>query len=146
MVKIFLATDHAGFKLKNKIKFFLENQGHEVIDKGATTYKKLDDYPDLITPAARAVSKNPSSKGIIFGYSGQGEAMAANRIKGARAAVYYAPSGKAIRLSRDHNDTNILSIGAGFISEAEAKSAIKKWLSTPFSKATRHKRRIRKLG
>ena len=144
--KIYLASDHAGFKLKTSIKAWLESQGYEVVDKGAHTYNKPDDYPDFITPAAKAVSRDKGSRGIISGYSGQGEAIAANRIKGVRAVVYYSSSTKAIKFSREHNDANVLSIGAGFVSEAEAKRAIRLWLSTPFSKAPRHKRRIRKLG
>ena len=88
-MKIHLATDHAGFALKEEIKKSLQENGHKVTDHGALEYNKQDDYPDFIFPAARAVAKDPDSFGIIMGGSGQGEAMAANRIKGVRAVVYY---------------------------------------------------------
>src|SRR3989338_978337 len=86
--KIFLATDHAGFEMKEFMKKALLKEGYNVIDKGALQYDKEDDYPDFIIPAAREVAKDKLSKGIIFGGSGQGEAIAANKVKGVRAAVY----------------------------------------------------------
>jgi len=144
--KIYLGTDHAGFKLKEQVKNWLVKEGYEIVDNGDLVYQSEDDYPDFIFPAAKAVSRDPKAKGIIFGYSGQGEAMAANRVKGIRATAYYSKSNKILKLSREHNDANILSIGAGFITFLQAKSAIKLWLKTPFSKITRHKRRIKKLG
>ena len=114
-MKIHLATDHAGFDLKNSIREYLINQGYDVKDHGAYEYDALDDYPDFIIPCAKAVSKDLNSRGIIFGGSGQGEAMAANRIKGVRAAVFYNGPDEIIRLSRQHNNANILSIGARFM-------------------------------
>ena len=88
-MKIFIGSDHAGFELKEKLILFLKELGHEVGDKGAFEYNKDDDYPDFIKPLAEEVTGNQNSRGIILGKSGQGEAMCANRVKGARAAVYY---------------------------------------------------------
>lgn len=145
-LKIYVGTDHAGFELKQKLVSFLEELGHEVEDFGAHEYDKDDDYPDFIIPVACAVSKDTDSRGIILGGSGQGEAMAANRISGVRAAVYYGGDLELIKLSREHNNANILSLGARFLNEAEAKEAVRLWLETPFSKDERHIRRIKKIG
>ncbi|MFH1832874.1 MAG: RpiB/LacA/LacB family sugar-phosphate isomerase [Candidatus Levyibacteriota bacterium] len=161
-MKVYLATDHAGFDLKEKIKLFLQKEGYEVEDCGAYQFDKNDDYPDFISKAVEAVSKDPeNSKAIIFGSSGQGEAMVANKFKNVRAAVFYTPvipahnvdvSGRVsndpfemIRLTREHNDANILSIGAKIISEVDALKAIKLWLQAPFTNEERHKRRIDKI-
>ena len=114
-MKIHLATDHAGLELKEKVKLYLLNLDYEVIDHGAYEYDALDDYPDFIFPCANAVSNDPESKGIILGGSGQGEAMAANRVKGVRAAVFYNGPDEIIKLSRQHNNANILSLGARFV-------------------------------
>ena len=108
---IHLATDHAGLDLKNSIKTYLLNKGFEVKDHGAHEYDPQDDYPDFIFPCAKAVAKNIDSRGIILGGSGQGEAMAANRIKGIRAVVFYNGPKEIIKLSREHNNANILSLG-----------------------------------
>ncbi len=143
-MKIHLATDHAGLDLKNSIREYLINQGYAVKDHGAYEYDALDDYPDFIIPCAKAVSKDLNSRGIIFGGSGQGEAMAANRIKGVRAAVFYNGPDEIIRLSRQHNNANILSIGARFMMESEIQSAIEIWLKEPFE-GGRHVKRIEKL-
>ena len=143
-MKIHLATDHAGLDLKNSIRKYLINQGYDVKDHGAYEYDALDDYPDFIIPCAKAVSKDLNSRGIIFGGSGQGEAMAANRIKGVRAAVFYNGPDEIIRLSRQHNNANILSIGARFMMESEIQSAIEIWLKEPFE-GGRHVKRIEKL-
>lgn len=143
-MKIHLATDHAGLDLKNSIREYLINQGYAVKDHGAYEYDALDDYPDFIIPCAKAVSKDLNSRGIIFGGSGQGEAMAANRIKGIRAAVFYNGPDEIIRLSRQHNNANILSIGARFMMESEIQSAIEIWLKEPFE-GGRHVKRIEKL-
>ena len=114
-MKIFLGSDHAGFQLKEEVKGFLIKKGYSVEDKGALQYQAEDDYPDFIRPVAEAVSKDPENvRGIIFGGSGQGEAMCANRIKGVRAAVYYGGTVHIVELSREHNNANVLSLGAGF--------------------------------
>ena len=111
---------------------------------GAHEYDALDDYPDFIFPCARAVAADPSSRGNILGGSGQGEAMAANRIKGVRAAVFYNGPKEIIKLSREHNNANILSLGARFMSEEEIYKIIELWLEEPFE-GGRHERRIAKL-
>ncbi len=142
-MKIHLATDHAGLKLKNTIKTYLQTK-YVIVDHGAYEYDALDDYPDFIIPCALAVSRDTSSRGIILGGSGQGEAMAANRIKGVRAAVFYNGPIEIIKLSREHNNANILSLGARFMSKNEIIEVIKLWLSEPFA-GGRHTRRIKKL-
>ena len=141
---IHLATDHAGLELKDKTKQYLIELGHDVIDHGAYEYDALDDYPDFIFPCAKAVAKDSRSRGIILGGSGQGEAMAANRIKGARAAVFYNGPKEIIELSRQHNNANILSLGARFMSEEEIYRIIEIWFNTDFEEG-RHQRRIDKL-
>tara|TARA_Y100000768_G_C23921731_1_gene655292 strand:- start:593 stop:1033 length:441 start_codon:yes stop_codon:yes gene_type:complete len=143
-MKIHLATDHAGLELKDKIKQHLNESGHDVIDHGAYEYDALDDYPDFIFPCAKAVAEDNRSRGIILGGSGQGEAMAANRIKGVRAAVFYNGPKEIIELSRQHNNANILSLGARFMSEEEIYKIIEIWFDTDFEEG-RHQRRIDKL-
>ena len=143
-MKIHIATDHAGFELKSKILDYLISKGHEVIDHGAKSFDPDDDYPDYIFPCAKAVSKDNNSYGIIFGGSGQGEAIAANRIRGVRAIVYYGFEQTIPILSREHNNANIISIGARFVSENEIYDVIEKWLNISFS-IGRHYRRIKKL-
>ena len=143
--KIFLGTDHAGFELKEHVKSYLLESGFEVEDCGAYSYDKDDDYPDFIIPAAKKTAENQGSRGIIFGASGQGEAIAANRIKGVRAALYYGNNIEIVRLSRTHNDSNVLSLGARFLAKDEAIKAVKAWLGTDFSSEPRHARRIRKI-
>ena len=141
---IHLATDHAGLDLKDKIKLHLSEVNYKVVDHGAYEYNALDDYPDFIFPCAMAVSKDKSSKGIILGGSGQGEAMAANRVEGVRAAVFYNGPDDIIKLSRQHNDANVLSLGARFMTEEEIYKIIRIWLSIAFE-GGRHLRRIEKL-
>ena len=156
--KILVASDHAGFGLKAKLVPYLQELGYEVRDLGASEYNEEDDYPDFIIPLAREVSMHPNDvKGIIFGGSGQGEAMAANKFNGVGAAVYYGQGQCVVRggeeendsivaLSREHNDANILSLGARFITEEEMKKAVNEWLNTPFVDDDRHKRRITKMS
>ena len=143
--KIFLAADHAGFELKEYIKDYLQRAGFVVEDCGAHKFDEQDDYPDIIFQAAVKVAKDRNSKGIIFGGSGQGEAIVANRIKGIRAAVYYGDNLEIVNLSRTHNDANILSLGAKFVEKEEAVKAIDSWLSVDFSNEERHVRRIKKI-
>lgn len=140
--------------MKEKLIPYLRELGYEVEDKGAFEYNEEDDYPDFIIPLAREVSKRPNElKGIIFGGSGQGEAMAANKFSDVRAAVYYGgaqiivkeENESVIKLSREHNDANILSLGARFITEEEMKRVVKEWLDTPFVGSKRHKRRLEKM-
>ena len=143
-MKIHIATDHAGLELKNIIRDYLIEKGHDVKDHGAYEYDALDDYPDFIFPCAKAVAIDSESRGIILGGSGQGEAMAANRIKGARAAVFYNGPAEIVKLSREHNNANILSLGARFMTENEIYDVIEIWLNKPFE-GGRHQRRIEKL-
>jgi ribose 5-phosphate isomerase B len=143
-MKIHIATDHAGLDLKNIIRDYLISKGHEVTDHGAHEYDALDDYPDYIFPCAKAVASDLESRGIILGGSGQGEAMAANRVKGVRAAVFYNGPVEIVKLSREHNNANILSLGARFMTEEEIYGVIEMWLDEPFG-GGRHQRRIDKL-
>ncbi len=145
-MKLFLATDHAGFELKNTVKEFLEQQTeHTVVDCGATHFDPEDDYPDFIAEAAKQVSVAPQEcRAIIFGGSGQGEAMLANRFKHVRATVYYHHDLKMIELARQHNDSNVLSIGARFITPEEALEAIQLWLKTPPAGDEKYQRRVKK--
>jgi ribose 5-phosphate isomerase B len=153
---IYIGADHAGFPLKENLKQFLVEIGYEVEDMGAFELNKDDDYPDFIAPVARSVIKNTGSLGIILGGNGQGEAIVANRFKGARAIVYYGPvnrnqtdsSGNELNLlasTRSHDNANILSLGARYLDEEEAMEAVKLWLSGTFSGEERHKRRINKI-
>ena len=143
-MKIHIATDHAGLDLKNIIRDLLISKGHEVTDHGAHEYDALDDYPDYIFPCAKAVASDLESRGIILGGSGQGEAMAANRVKGVRAAVFYSGPVEIVKLSREHNNANILSLGARFMTEDEIYGVIEMWLDESFG-GGRHQRRIDKL-
>ena len=143
-MKIHIATDHAGLDLKNIIRDYLISKGHEVKDHGAHEYDALDDYPDYIFPCAKAVASDLESRGIILGGSGQGEAMAANRVKGVRAAVFYNGPVEIVKLSREHNNANILSLGARFMTKDEIYDIIEMWLDEPFG-GGRHQRRIDKL-
>jgi len=147
-MKIFLGTDHAGFELKEKIKQWLDEWGYDHEDMGAFKYDAEDDYPDLIRLAAEKVSEDPdNSRGIVIGGSGQGEAIVANRHKGVRATVYAARKLdlELVGLMREHNDSNVLSLGARFVPEEDAKQVVKAWLETPFPGEDRHKRRIAKI-
>ncbi len=144
-MKLYIGADHAGFELKEGLKPYLEELGHVVKDYGVSEPDSQDDYPDFIDPVAAMVSVEPESFGIVIGGSGQGEAMAANRMKGVRAAVYYGGNEEIIALSREHNNANVLSLGARFITLAEAKKAVKLWLETKFSEDERHIRRLSKF-
>lgn len=152
-MKILIASDHAGFALKQSLTPFLIEMGYEVEDKGNTVLDENDDYPDFIAQVAREVSSNFGLKGIVIGGSGQGEAIVANRFPHVRAVVfngqYKSSDGRKIPeeiiLSRQHNDANVLSLGARFLNDEEAKEAVKLWLETEFSNDERHVRRIRKI-
>lgn len=145
MNKIYLASDHAGFELKEALTPFLRERGYEVEDLGSATLEPNDDYPDYLMLLGRRVAAENGTMGIGIGGSGQGEAIAVNRVKGARAAVYYGGPKEIVTLSREHNDANVLSLGARFMSIGEAKEAVVLWLTTPFSNDERHIRRIGKL-
>lgn len=144
-MKIYLATDHAGFELKEKIKLFLEEKGHEIYDCGALTLEPGDGYPEYMARAAEKVqedSMHAPAMAVIFGGSGQGEAIVANRFRHVRAIVYAGGNLELVKLGREHNDANVISIGARFVTEAEAKQAIDLFISTPFSHDERHSDRI----
>ena len=156
MLKIYFASDHAGFELKEKLVAYVGELGYEVEDLGAHTFDADDDYPDFVLPLAQKVADSPDARGIIIGGSGQGEAMCTNRVKGVRAAVFYGPpsheasegyngSLEIVRLAREHNDANVLSLGARFLTEEEAFAAVRQFLETPFSDSPRHARRLAKF-
>lgn len=146
---IYLATDHAGFALKNAVKQWLQAEGFAVEDCGAYEENAEDDFTDFISKVAYAVAQMPQRRvGIIFGGSGQGEAILANRYLGVRAAVYYGGEERIVALSREHNDANVLSIGARFVDEALAKKVIWDFLHTdalPDQKYKRRNSKIRKI-
>jgi ribose 5-phosphate isomerase B len=143
-MKVVLASDHAGFELKKALVEFLQLLGHEAVDMGPHTYDEQDDYPDFILPLAHEVA-NHGYVGVIIGGSGEGEAMAANRVPGVRAAVYYGGNLDIINLMREHNDANVLSLGARFMGSGDAEDALRIFLDTAFSGDERHVRRIGKL-
>jgi ribose 5-phosphate isomerase B len=142
---IYIGSDHAGYELKEKLKIFLKELDYEVTDKGAFSLNKDDDYPDFVIPVALSVADEPNSLGVVLGGSGQGEAMSANKIDDIRATEYYGGDLEIVKISREHNDANILSLGARFITEEEAKNAVKLFIETKFSGDKRHIRRINKL-
>jgi len=160
-MKIAVTTDHAGFEAIQVLKEYLQSLGHEVVDFGPQSFDAEDDYPDFIFPAAQAVAGGECERAIIMGGSGNGEAMAANRVKGVRAALFYGPvvakvpidaegtmsddPYEIVKLSRQHNDANVLSLSGRFLTIEEMKTAIEIWLTTDFSGAERHRRRIQKL-
>lgn len=143
-MKIYLASDHAGFELKEKCIAFLLTLGYEAIDMGPATFDSNDDYPDFIRPLALKVSEG-ESLGIVFGGSGTGEAIVANRVPGVRAGVYYGGTFEIPKLAREHNNANVLSLGARFITEEIAFQAITVFIETSFSNEERHIRRILKI-
>lgn len=142
-MKIYFASDHAGFSLKNELVAYLRDEkGLDVVDCGADVYDEKDDYTDLVSNAVKFVSEDSENvKAIILGGSGEGEAMVANRFKGVRATVYYGGEKKILELSREHNDANVLSLGARFLAVDEAKEAVDLWLSYSFNGEERHARR-----
>lgn len=146
---IHIGADHAGYELKEALVNYLQKLNYEVFDHGAHLYDEFDDFPDFIAPVSQAVSDRPNSvKGIVIGGSGQGEAMVANQFPNVRAAVFYGnkiyKNSDIIKLSRQHNDSNVLSLGARFLTTSEAKNAVKTWLTTPFSGDYKYIRRIKK--
>lgn len=163
-MKIAVTTDHTGLAYGDvfaQLKQFLQSLGHECVDYGPASLDMNDDYPDFMFPAAKAVAGGECEVGIIMGGSGQGEAMAANRIKGTRCTVFYglavakqpinaegqtsSDPYEILKLSRQHNQANMLSLSARFLSLDEMKQACQIWLETPYSDEERHARRVRKL-
>ena len=157
---IYFAADHAGFDLKNELLAFVRDElRFEIHDCGAYENDPADDYPGIIATAARSVSRDitngTESRAIILGASGQGEAIVANKFSNVRAVVYYGPAGRQIDASgnqldmiastRAHNNANVLSIGAKFVSSEDAKHVVREWLATSFSNEERHARRIAEI-
>jgi ribose 5-phosphate isomerase B len=143
---IVIASDHAGFEMKKELVNFLKNHDYEVIDHGPLSLDGNDDYPDFVKFVARDISRNSESlKGVVLGGSGTGEAVVCNRFPSVRAVSYYGGNTEIITLSRTHNNANVLSLGARFMSIEEACSIVSHWLTTPFSEEERHLRRIEKI-
>jgi ribose 5-phosphate isomerase B len=140
-MRIALASDHAGYRYKTLLAGYLADAGHEVVDFGTSSEEPVD-YPDFIWPAAEAVARGECERGIVLGGSGNGEAIAANRVKGVRCAVCWNED--TARLARAHNDANMISLGQRLLSEEEAVAIVATFLATPFD-GGRHVRRIEKL-
>lgn len=145
---IHIATDHAGLEIKDVISAHLSKNGHEVVDHGAYTYDANDDYPEFITSAAEAVARDQQEDkealGVVFGGSGNGEQIAANKVRGIRAALVWNED--TSRLAREHNDANVISIGARQHTQDEMLALIDLFIATPFSGEERHVRRIGQIG
>jgi ribose 5-phosphate isomerase B len=139
-MRVHIGSDHAGLELKNSLVEHLKSSGHDVIDHGPHEYDALDDYPVFCIPAAQAVAKESGSFGIVLGGSGNGEQMAANKVKAIRAALVW--SVETAKLAREHNDANVIAIGGRMHSIDVCKELIDVFLATPFSNDERHVRRI----
>jgi ribose 5-phosphate isomerase B len=142
MKKIALGSDHAGYKLKEKIKGYLKSKAYIVADYGTNSVEPVD-YPDYIRPAAESVSKGENDLGIVFGGSGNGEAMVANKVKRIRCGLCW--NEESARLAKEHNNANMISLGERMLSEEEAVKIVDSWLNAEF-KGGRHLRRIEKIG
>jgi ribose 5-phosphate isomerase B len=140
-MRIALASDHAGYRYKTLLAGYLADAGHEVVDFGTSSEEPVD-YPDFIRPAAEAVARGECERGIVLGGSGNGEAIAANRVKGVRCAVCWNED--TARLARAHNDANMIALGQRLLSEQQAVAIVATFLATPFD-GGRHVRRIEKL-
>ena len=140
-MKIAISSDHAGFEYKEKIKVLLDGLGHEVTDFGTISTEPVD-YPLFIRPTAEAVASGECERGIVLGGSGNGEAIVANKVRGVRCALCW--SLETARLAREHNDSNVLSLGERMIPEELALEIVKVWLVTPFA-GGRHARRIAEI-
>jgi ribose 5-phosphate isomerase B len=139
-MRVYLGSDHAGFELKSELVEWLREAGHEPVDCGPATYIPDDDYPVYVMRAARGVIDDPGSLGIVIGGSGNGEQIAANKIPGIRAALAWTE--ETAKLARQHNDANVLSLGARMYSSTDAIGFAKIFLETPFSQEPRHERRL----
>jgi ribose 5-phosphate isomerase B len=143
-MRVHIAADHAGYELKSHLLNWLADNGHEPVDHGAAAYDELDDYPPFCIDAAEAVVAEPGSLGIVLGGSGNGEQIAANKVNGARAALAW--NREIASLARQHNNANVVSIGARMHSETEATGIVEAFLTTAWSEADRHQRRIDMLS
>jgi ribose 5-phosphate isomerase B len=142
-VRVYLGSDHAGFELKSYLVQHLMANGHEVIDIGPTSYDDDDDYPPFCVETARRVVADTGSLGVVLGGSGNGEQISANKVTGCRAALAWSPQIAA--LAREHNDAQVIGIGARMHSAEEAAEIVDTFLATPFSNEPRHARRIAQL-
>jgi ribose 5-phosphate isomerase B len=143
-MRLHIGSDHAGLELKNELLAHLVNNGHDVTDHGPYEYDALDDYPDFCIPAAQAVSKDPTSLGVVIGGSGNGEQISANKVKGIRAVLAW--SIETAKLGKEHNNANVVSIGGRMHSIDQCKEIIDAFIATPFSNDERHIRRIDKIA
>lgn len=143
-MRIHIAADHAAFEAKNALADFLRSKGHDVVDHGAHVYDAEDDYPAFCFSAAEAVVAEPGSLGVVMGGSGNGEQIAANKVKGARAALAW--SVQTAVLAREHNDANVISVGARMHSVDEVNEIVDAFINTAYSNAERHSRRIKQLA
>lgn len=139
--KIYIASDHAGFDMKEKLKKFLKN--YEIVDFGALEYKKDDDYPDYAVKLAKKVAKQKNGKGILICGAGHGMAIAANKVRGIRSSVVW--NQESARYAKNHNNVNVISLPARLINQKQAEKITNVWLKTKFSKEKRHLRRLRKI-
>jgi ribose 5-phosphate isomerase B len=143
-VRVYLGSDHAGFELKGRLIEWLTSAGHEPVDCGPKAYDPEDDYPVYILRAAEGVAGDPVSLGIVIGGSGNGEQIAANKVRGIRAAVAWTV--ETAQLARQHNDANILSLGARMYSDDDSLEFTKMFVQTPFSGVERHARRLAEIA
>ena len=139
-MRVYLGSDHAGFELKARVIAWLREAGHEPVDCGPASYHEGDDYPVYVLRAARGVIEDPGSLGIVIGGSGNGEQIAANKVPGIRAALAWTV--ETAQLARQHNDANVLSLGARMYSIDEGIEFAKTFVATPFSGEARHARRL----
>ena len=142
-MRVYIGADHAGYELKNHLVSWLKDNGYEVVDCGPATYDAEDDYPPFVLRAAAGVAEDPGSLGVVIGGSGNGEQIAANKVRGIRAALAWNED--TARLAREHNDANVVSIGGRMHSLEESTRFVELFLTTPFSGAERHARRIAML-
>jgi ribose 5-phosphate isomerase B len=144
--KLLIGADHAGFEMKEAVKAWLQGLGYEIEDVGAYQFNETDDYPDFVMPMAEQISESKGSlNGIFFAGNGQGEAIAANRFPFVHATVYDGRGEKAIKYMKEHDDSNLLTIGSRLVDEEDVKMAVKIWLETDFSAEERHIRRLKKI-
>lgn len=139
-MRVHIGGDHAAYEMQRGLVAWLTEQGHEVVDHGPTEYDELDDYPVFVLRAAEAVAAEPGSLGVVLGGSGNGEQMAANKVKGIRAALCYTT--ELAQLAREHNNAQIISLGGRFHTQEQAQAMVKVFLETPFAGVERHRRRL----
>lgn len=142
-MKVYIGSDHGGYQLKEELKAYLSDLGHEVEDMGAYELNPDDDYPDFVIPAAEKVAQDSESRGIVIGRFGNGEVIAANKVRGVRSALCL--NELMAQKAREHNNANVLALGAEYQDAEAAKRIVKTFLETPFSGEERHKRRLEKI-